>query len=339
MISVQVGIKDLNIGAWDDFILNHPNRNIFQTSEIFEVYSKSELYEPIVLFALKDKAIHGVLLAVIQKESKGIIGEITSRSIIIGGPLVYNPDVADALLLEYNKSVRRKAIYSQFRNVYNIDDLRFSFNKAGYSYDDHLDLLIDMSKGKEILWEEIHKNRKKEIKNGLKKGLAVNLIVIQKSTVLPELYQMLKALYKKIGLPFPSLIFFQESINVLEPKGLLKTFIASIDNRIVGFRMVLTFNNLIYDWYAASDPEYLIYRPNDVLPWKVITWGLQNGYKTFDFGGAGNPNKPYGVRDYKIKFGGELVNFGRFTKIHNLTVYLLGKVGLPFYKMLRNVKL
>lgn len=339
VISVQVGIKDLNIGAWDDFILNHPNRNIFQTSDMFEVYSKSELHEPIVLFALKDKAIHGVLLAVIQKESKGIIGEITSRSIIIGGPLVYNPDVADALLLEYNKSVRRKAIYSQFRNVYNIDDLRFSFNKAGYSYDDHLDLLIDMSKGREILWEEIHKNRKKEIKNGLKKGLVVNLIVIQKSTVLPELYQMLKALYKKIGLPVPLLIFFQESINVLEPKGLLKTFIASIDDRIVGFRMVLTFNNLIYDWYAASDPEYLIYRPNDVLPWEVITWGIQNGYKTFDFGGAGKPNKPYGVRDYKIKFGGELVNFGRFTKIHNLSVYLLGKMTLPFYKILKRAKL
>ena len=34
------------------------------------------------------------------------------------------------------------------------------------------------------------------------------------------------------------------------------------------------------------------------------------------FGGAGKPDKPYGVRDYKLKFGGQLVNWGRFEKVH-----------------------
>lgn len=339
MISIQVGLKDLNISAWDDYILNHPNGNVFQTSYMFESYSKSKFYKPIILFALKDGNIHGVLLAVIQKEGRGIFGKVTSRSIIFGGPLVYDPDVAYLLLLEYNKVAKREAIFSQFRNIFYIDDLMFSFKRAGYSYEDHLDILIDLSKSEKILWEEIHKNRKKEIRNGIKKGLEVNMISIYNSPVLSDLHQLLKSLYNKIGLPVPPFYFFRDAANFLEPKGLLKTFIANVDNKIIGFRMVLTFNNLIYDWYAASDNEYLNYRPNDVLPWEIITWGVQNGYKTFDFGGAGEPNKPYGVRDYKIKFGGKLVNFGRFTKINNLPVYSLGKVGLPFYKMLRNVKL
>ena len=339
MIRIQVGLKDLNTGEWANFVLNHPNGNIFQTPDIFEVYSKSELNEPIVIFAVENKKIHGVLLAIIQKESKVLIGKYTSRSIIIGGPLVYNPDVANTLLLEYNKLVQRKAIFSQFRNIFYIDGLKVSFINAGYTYEDHLDILIDLKKGIEILWEEIHKNRKKEIKNGLKRGLKVDLIVIHNSTILSELYQILRSLYKKIGLPIPSFHFFNDAVNTLEPKGLLKTFIASVDNKIIGFRMVLTYNNLIYDWYAASINEYLKYRPNDILPWEVVTWGAENGYKTFDFGGAGKPNQTYGVRDYKIKFGGELVNFGRFTKIHNLTVYSLGKMALPFYKMLKHVKL
>lgn len=339
MISIQVGLKDLNTGEWVNFVLNHPNGNIFQTPDIFDVYSKSELNEPIVFFAIEDKKIHGVLLAIIQKESKGLIGKFTSRSIIIGGPLVYNPDVAYSLLLEYNKLVRRKAIFSQFRNIFYIADLKVSFKNAGYSYEDHLDILIDLEKGEEIIWAEIHKNRKKEIKNGLKKGLKANIIVVQNSTILPELYQILRSLYEKIGLPVPSFNFFNNAVNTLETNGLLKTFIASVDNKIIGFRMVLTFKSLIYDWYAASINGYLNFRPNDVLPWEIINWGVKHGYKTFDFGGAGKPDKQYGVRDYKIKFGGELVNFGRFKKIHHLPVYSLGKIALPFYKVLKHVKL
>ena len=44
----------------------------------------------------------------------------------------------------------------------------------------------------------------------------------------------------------------------------------------------------------------------------------KNAGKTiFDFGGAGKPVVHYGVRDYKMKFGGKLVNYGRLTLVHN----------------------
>lgn len=337
MVGFQIvdNIKLIDRNQWSDFVNHHPNGNVFQTAEFFEVYSKSELFEPILLFALKRKIICGVLLAIVQKEYKGVLGKFTSRSIILGGPLVYDPDLAYFLLFEYNKIVNQKAIFSQFRNIFNIDSFRISFTRAGYNFEEHLDILLDLTKGEEKLWTEIHKNRKKEIKNGLKKGLKVNTIVICNSTVLPELYQMLKFLYNKIGLPVPSINFFIEAINTLEPKGFLKTFIAKVDQKIVGFRMVLTFNNLIYDWYAASDEEYLNYRPNDVLPWEILKWGIKNSYNTFDFGGAGKPNKQYGVRDYKLKFGGDLVNFGRYEKIHKPLLFEIGKLGLKFWKLMK----
>jgi len=76
----------------------------------------------------------------------------------------------------------------------------------------------------------------------------------------------------------------------------------------------------------------LEYRPNDVLPWHIFLWGKQNGFKVFDFGGAGKPNIPYGVRDYKLKFGGKLVNFGRFELIHKPVLYRLGLIGLFLFK-------
>ena len=69
-----------------------------------------------------------------------------------------------------------------------------------------------------------------------------------------------------------------------------------------------------------------------------MEWGLNNGYSVLDFGGAGKPNEKYGVRDYKMKFGGELVNFGRYTKINNKSKMLLGKTGLKAIKLSAKIK-
>jgi serine/alanine adding enzyme len=45
--------------------------------------------------------------------------------------------------------------------------------------------------------------------------------------------------------------------------------------------------------------------------WQAITDGKASGCTTLDFGGAGRPDEPYGVRDFKAKYGGQLVDFGR----------------------------
>jgi len=47
-----------------------------------------------------------------------------------------------------------------------------------------------------------------------------------------------------------------------------------------------------------------------------------------DFMGAGKPETEYGVRKYKMGFGGELFEEGRFQKIMNPGLYKLGKFGI-----------
>ena len=55
-----------------------------------------------------------------------------------------------------------------------------------------------------------------------------------------------------------------------------------------------------------------------MIPWEVFKWGKKNDFSIFDFGGAGKPNIPCGVRDYK-KVWGDFVNYGRFNNIHKKT--------------------
>jgi lipid II:glycine glycyltransferase (peptidoglycan interpeptide bridge formation enzyme) len=50
--------------------------------------------------------------------------------------------------------------------------------------------------------------------------------------------------------------------------------------------------------------------------------------------GAGKPDESYGVRDFKAKFGGQLVEHGRFQIVLSPLLYEIGKMGVKMMKKL-----
>lgn len=82
-------VTELDRNQWSEFVYNHPNGNIFQTPEMYEVYKNTKNYEPILLAVVNEgNEILGTLLAAIQREYRGMLGDLTARSIIWGDPLV-----------------------------------------------------------------------------------------------------------------------------------------------------------------------------------------------------------------------------------------------------------
>ena len=53
--------------------------------------------------------------------------------------------------------------------------------------------------------------------------------------------------------------------------------------------------------------------------------------------GVGKPDQEYGVRDFKARFGGELVNYGRLTRINNPFLYSLAEFGYNVLALLKNI--
>jgi len=323
--------------SWSQFVRNHPKGNIFQTPEMYELYVRTKNYEPILVSVIdnKNNEIYGILLAVIQKEHTGFIGKFSSRSIIWGGPLIKNNnrELLEMILREYKKIVSDKSIYSQIRNLYkwNNDDSVFISN--GFNYVDHYDIHIDLTKSEDELFMSMSQTRRRNIRKAIKRGINISEIDLNNDDMFKETYSIIRRLYKSIGLPLPNSEFFKNSVQVLSKCKYLVGIGAFLKNELIGVRLVLCFNGLIYDWYAGAKDNFIEYRPNDVLPWAVMKWGMDNGYRTFDFGGAGKPGIPYGVRDYKLKFGGNLLNFGRFEYIHNNPLYKVGKLALKFYRL------
>jgi len=326
---------DIDREQWEKFVLNHPQGNIFQTPQMYSVYDMTNNFQPVVVACFENGSMAGVLLALIQREFKGIIGKLSARSIIWGGPLARDNDIniLAALMNEYNRTIKKQALYSQIRNIFPMDWAKEALEKNGYKNEDHLDILIELDKPVEMLWREIHPTRRKQIDRGYRRGIDFNFIQKPDGAILSECYELIAIVYNKIKLPFPNKdLFLNSYLNLNERIGL---FILKYHDKIVGCRFVLLYKKLIYDWYAGSDDEYLDKYPNDILPWEVIKWGANKGYSIFDFGGAGKPGVPYGVRDYKLKFGGKVVNYGRMQKIHNSLLYFAAVCGFWFWKLMK----
>jgi serine/alanine adding enzyme len=95
-----------------------------------------------------------------------------------------------------------------------------------------------------------------------------------------------------------------------------RLWLAHVDGRPAACIVGLLDARRIFYWYAGSDRALTQHKANELVTWSVLEWGAANGYETFDWGGAGAPSEPYGVRDFKRKFGGREVNFGRYTRVH-----------------------
>lgn len=321
---------------WNDFILNHESGNIFHTPEYFDLCNCVPEYSGAALFCIKEEEIIGILVSVIQRESSGIFGKLTARSVVFGGPLVKDndPAIASLLLAEYNKIIKSKALYSQFRNLKDMSSFRTSFSSNGYKFEDHLNVLINLSKEKKTLWSEIHSMRRRMITRSIKSGVKVSIADLEKPDIVESCYDILKSRYKEIAIPLPKIDYFKHAAQILGGNETLKLFIAEIDSKIIGFNMMLCFKSEMYYWYAAASKKYYDKHPNDALPWESFSWGIDNKYKLYDFGGAGKPDKPYGVRDFKQKFGGETINLGRYSLVHKKALYAVIMLGYEVRKMI-----
>ena len=328
-------IGELDKNKWSDFVYNHPNGNIFQTSEMYEVYQNSKNYEPVFLAVVNGKGeIAGTLLAVIQKEYSGLLGNFTARSIIHGGPLIKDddPDILDFILKEYNEIIKKKAIYSQFRNLWEWGNYKEIFRINGFEYEEHLNILVDLTKTEEQLWKEVYSKRRNEIRRATKEGTYFSIEHTEKA--LKKCYKILQDVYKRAKLPIPDYNFFY-NLHCMKSNAKLITFCANYENEIIGCMLALYYKDTIYDFYAGSMVTFYNKYPNDLIPWEVFKWGKENGYKVFDFGGAGKPDVPYGVRDYKKKFGGEFVNYGRYEKVHQPMMLEIAKVGFKLWQQIK----
>jgi serine/alanine adding enzyme len=337
-IKIVTDVDAINREQWQRFVHDHPQGNVFQTPQMYAAYHATKNYQPIVLAGYEGDSLAGILLAVVQKEYKGWLGKLSSRSIIWGGPLVKdnNSDILNLIIDAYDKLVATQAVYSQVRNLSEIDWAKSILSARGYEYEDHLNILVNLKKSEEELWKDVHANRRNKINRARKNGLQFCFLSDEQS--LTQAYAVLNNVYLRARMPLPDISMFMNLFALPNKDCPLRLFAAFDKGEIAGIMMALCYRERVYEWYVGGEQKYFDKYPNDMIPWEVFLWGKSQGYKVFDFGGAGKPGVPYGVRDFKLKFGGELVNFGRFQKIHRPMMMKIASSGFKVWRFAKGIK-
>jgi lipid II:glycine glycyltransferase (peptidoglycan interpeptide bridge formation enzyme) len=132
-------------------------------------------------------------------------------------------------------------------------------------------------------------------------------------------------------------LFSEEFFLEFYRKGVGKYLLVKYDGKVIGGMMCpILKGKAIYEWYVYGlDEEYRDHYPSVVATYAAIEYAKQNDIPLFDFMGAGKPDIPYGVRDFKMEFGGELVEYGRFLCIRKPLLYWIGKLGVKWLRRKR----
>ncbi|GJM31922.1 MAG: hypothetical protein DHS20C18_09230 [Saprospiraceae bacterium] len=330
--------QDKHFGLFEDFVNSHAFGNFFQSSSCFQYLEDVPGYAPFLITSHDESgAIQGSLLGVFQSNGSNIKSWFSRRLIVWGGPLVKQSDetiqhkIAHELIQTLNQHATGKAIYIEFRNFFDTTAYRNVFEASGFQFKEHLNYLVKTDEEAAVR-KRVSKSRMRQIKSSLNAGATIAEAASKEEVI--TFYGILEKLYKeKVKKPLPALELFLK----LRESPAAKLFVVKHEEQVVGGILCPIFNDtIIYEWYVCGEDGLIKgLHPSVLATWAPIEFGLKNNYSHFDFMGAGKPDQDYGVREFKARFGGEEVGYGRYEKIVNKSLYKAGKLGLKLYQSIK----
>lgn len=328
-------VHELSNDQWQAFIDQHPDANIFQTPEMFEVFKKTLNYTPYLTAAVDNNKVIGLIPAVLVTLYPRLPSVLSSRSICYGGILIdpEKKDVLPELLHHYAKFVQSKSLFTEFRNLSDPELYEKYLIQSGYVYEDHINYLVDTTQSPEILW----KNMSNQACRNIKKSQKANIQIFEMQTMdqMQLLYGFLEHTFKAVKVPIPDISLFEAIYDILNPKGLSKFMLVKYEDKIIAGGLFLCDKRSVYSWYYSADDNYRNIFPTDAMIWHMLQWCHENGYNIFDFQWAGRPHETYGVRRFKEKYKGKEVLYGRHIKIHHPVIYQMSKTVYGLKRLLK----
>ncbi len=313
-------VTDLPRQPWQAYVDQHPAGMVYHTPAMAAVYAATRGYRQHIFAAVDEKSTIGALLPVTEITlAGGPLRLLTTRLVAYGGFLADEGERGQtalaALLASYRRRMGRRALFTELRHQTDVSPWQDVLTQAGYDWEPHLNFLIPLATAEEEIWRRLNRTARKNVRRGEK---LLQLQPLSRQEELLAAYRLIEQVYREAHVPVADISLFQAALRHLMGSGMLRGWQAILaDGTPAGARLVLLYKGRIWDWYAGALRSARNARPNDFLVWQVLRWGHDNGYTLFDFGGAGHPDRPYGVRNFKAKFGGDLVNYGRSRLLHH----------------------
>lgn len=332
-----VSTEKISTEKWEAYIDKHPKALYFHSPFFLNSINTTINYRGFVYFVIDSSDnIMGLLLGYIHTVKRGILSSISKRIVIPQIPLYENENALKFLLSSYTKSLGNSAIYTELR-CHSHDPL---FHKIaleqGLIFKAHLNSIVDC-KSHDNTWSSISESRRRQIKKALKSG--VQVIEDPTEEQVMGFYEILSALYKNIvKKPLIQLDYFFSLYHDSSSTSFYTIFLlVAFENKIIGGIVApISKNSFIHEHYIAGlDHEFKNQYPSVIATWAAIDYAIKNNIEYFDFMGAGKPEEEYGVRDFKLRFGGTLTEPGRYEFVPNKILYSVATKG---FRLLASIK-
>ena len=320
---------------WSELIKSSPTATWFQTNEAYRFYQSVSGMQAFAYGVAEEGRLVGVIVGFTTQSTNAIQQYFTKRAIIYGGPLLdadISNEALSTLLKTVVQNIALNPIYIETRNFNDYSQWKEIFEANGFAYQPHLNYHVDTT-SLDQAQARIGKHRWRYIRLSMRDGAKI----VDKPTIeqVRAFYTILQDLYRtKVRTPLWSWDFFERLYHVEHARYIL----VELDGQIVGGTACVCLpGKAVYEWYACGlDNCRDDIRPLSVAIWGEMQYAAENGYPLFDFMGAGTPDQPYGVRDFKAEFGGELVEHGRFLCVRKPLLYWIGKMGVKWLKQYIN---
>lgn len=323
--------NEINNYQWQQLVDESPNASFFQTKACYDFYCSLNFLKPFLFGVEEGGKLVALVCGYIIADGNFIKQFFSRRAIVPGGPIFSSncsQNTVDLLLSTVKKELKSKAIYIEFRNYNDYSGYKPVFESLEFSYQPHLNFHIKTISAEDAL-KKLSSGKRRDVKLTLKEGVIIE--DTKKTTDIETYFSLLNELYKtKIKTPLFPFEFF-EKIIVLPQTHL---FAIKHKNELIGGSLCVALDNhILFEWFVCGlDGKFKNIYPSTLATWAAIEYAAKNGFLYFDMMGAGKPNEGYGVRDFKAKFGGELVEHGRFIYLCKPFLYELGKKIIELIK-------
>jgi len=265
-----------------------------------------------------------------------------------GGPLL-SPEktgISIDLFIDYLIPHLNKADFLEVRTPMQTSVTNCLPNSLELGNMKYVTFVIDLQKSFEEVWRhQFDKYLRNSIRKAIKNGIKVSEENFEEK--FSEFYTLYLMTMKKLGSPPHGKKFFRTCYELLG-ESRVKLFLASISGRTIGGVLTFLGKHIIYPVYEGINPKFRNLNTASLLFSRMMEWGCEKGYGSFDFGrtllgsgvylfkkqwGGTEKALPYYYLGKKIPRQDPREKYDRISKIWSKVAPLsMTKIVGPFFK-------
>ncbi len=320
-------LKESDRQLWDEFVIGQPDSHLYHLWGWKRVIETAYGHNTHYLAAVEQSATSN---GGVTESIKGVLPLVHMQHLIFGNKLVSIPffdmggvlaregDTQQALLekaIQLAKDLGASSV--ELRSNTPMPDLSPAASPlrapgvAIHTATHKVRMTMALPESGELLLKSFKSKLRSQVNRPIKAGLQVK---IGGAELFEDFYDVFSQNMRDLGSPVHSAQFIRKTIETFA--DLARIFIVYKEKTPLACSVTIGFRQALQNPWASALRKYSALSPNMLLYWKMLEYGCDNGYRSFDFGrstpqeGTYNFKKQWGAAPVQLYWHGIRLNGG-----------------------------